>query len=460
MNMKNLLLIMIFALPQVYLAQIISVGSGHVVLKCENGETYTSGNNYYGQQGQGASVGNVFSFSRVSVLDSVKAGTAGGGHVLIVTVNGQVWSWGQNDAGQLGIGNYVNQDLPWVIDTLNKIIYARGGKYHSLFLKSDSSVWGCGDNALGAVGYNTPPYSFNKPVKIDTLKQIIKVSAGSGFSLALEQSGKIWAFGQNYWGQLGNGLIQHTTKPELLSGIHSVIDIDAGSSVSYAITSDGKVWGWGRNMDGELGNAVPRDNTPHPNPVIIPGISNAVQVEAGYRYALALLKNGTVMAWGRNKFYELGDSTSINRYNPVKVKNLKQIHSISANVGVAFAVDSSGQIFSWGYSPLGALASGMDTLKPVPTQVNFTDCNPLVSLTEKTKPSSTGPSLYPNPTSGPIHWPANTSVQAALLMNLNGQVLLHQENPASLNIDQLPDGLYFLKVKTEAGWSSSKIIKH
>ena len=457
--MKNLIFIIIFWLPQVHSAQIISVGSGHALLKCKNGDAFTCGNNDFGQQGQSPSAGNVFSFAVLNTLDSIKAIAAGGGHAIAIAQNGKTWAWGQNDAGQVGIGNYTNQYQPVVIDTLEHIVAASGGSYHSLFLKSDSTVWGCGDNSLGAVGKPVPPYSFNKPVRIDTLRRIVKISAGRGFSLALDKSGTVWAFGQNYWGQLGVATTQNKSTPTALAGISHVTDIDAGSSVSYAVTGDGKVWGWGRNKYGELGNAVPRDNNPHSTPVEIPGISNAVQVEAGYRYALALLKDGTVMAWGRNKFYELGDSTTTNRYTPVKVKNLQNIHSISANVGVAFAIDSFGQIFSWGYSPLGSLASGMDTLKPVPTPVPFSDCNPLISLAESAAKTLPRTEFYPNPTRGKVYWESGTPIEEAVLFDLTGLPVKHFNRPTVLDITEVPKGMYLLKVKTGDDWVVRKIWK-
>ena len=438
-------------------AQIVEVGPGFTMLRCQNGNVYSSGSNTDGALGLGTK-DSAFYFTQIQI-DSVSQISTHGGHVIAVMNNGNVSGWGQNDVGQLGDSSFQNIPSPVNIPFNAKIIQVEAGKYHSLFLDSNGQIHGLGSNLFGKLGTLRPPYSHLAPVLIPGIDSVIKISAGDNHSLAIRNDSTVWSWGYNSWGQLGHGNTLDTSKPRQVMILSRVIDIDAGISESYAVTFDGRVYGWGKNSQGELGNAVARDNNPHPNPVVIPGISNAVQVEAGYRYALALLKDGTVMAWGRNEFYELGDSTTTNRYTPVKVKNLRHIHSISANVGVAFAIDSSGQIFSWGYSPLGSLASGMDTLKPVPTPVNFTDCNPLVSVPEVSRRTIQEPEFYPNPTTGKIHWKSNIPIAEAVLLDLTGQPVKRFYKPSALDITEVPEGMYLLKVKTGNEWVVRKIWK-
>ena len=438
-------------------AQVIEVGPGFAILRCQKGAVYSAGSNIDGALGLGATT-SVKQFSPIG-LDSIVQVSTHGGHVLALNTQGEVYGWGQNfDAGQLGLGNLNNQFSPTKINSIDSILMVSAGSYHSLFLKEDSTIWGCGENTYGELGQDPPPYSVSSPILINGINSIVAIDAGFGTSLALDKVGNLYAWGANYWGQLGIGSTQNKATPTLVSGLSNVIDFSA-ETTSYAVTSDGKVWGWGRNKYGELGNAVPRNNTPQTMPVQIPGINNTVQVEAGFRYALALRKDGTVWAWGRNAFYELGDSTTTNRYTPVQVKNLKHIHSISANVGAAYAIDSMGVIYSWGTSPLGALASGNDTIKPVPTPVPFSACNPVIGIASLESPRPNSLEFYPNPVQENLFWDGPTSLDKLEIKSLEGKSIWRGENVTELNLHFLKPGLYLIWVQHESSNTHFKFLK-
>ena len=451
------LIIILGCIPTFHFGQIIDIGSGFTIVRCANGDVYTCGDNQYGQLGSGAVGGNIFYFKSTASLDSVIAVSGGGGHTLSVKSDGSLFSWGLNDAAQLGNGSISNESIPTLVDSIDPVVQVSAGFYHSLVLTSDSSVWAFGDNSFGALGFPPPPYIAFRPKKIDTLKNVAKVSAGVDHSTALTRAGELWVWGQNQWGQLGIGSLNSMHKPQMIRNL-KLVDVEADRYTTYGIDTSGFVWAWGRNKNGELG--VANNGNRYQNvPVQIPGISNAMAIAVGYGFALVLLQNGKVMAWGKNNFHQLGDSTTVNRYSPGLVKNLDRIKIIAANDAVAFAIDSSGQIYSWGGSSSGSLASGMDTLKPVPTPVPFSDCNPLISLAESAAKTLPRTEFYPNPTGGNVYWESSTPIEEAVLLDLTGLPLKHFNRPTVLDITGVPKGMYLLKVKTGDDWVVRKIWK-
>jgi alpha-tubulin suppressor-like RCC1 family protein len=427
-------------------AQVIEVGPGFAILRCQKGAVYSAGSNIDGALGLGTTT-SVKQFSPIG-LDSIVQVSTHGGHVLALNTQGEVYGWGQNfDAGQLGDSSFLNIFTPVKIISHLDIIQLEAGISHSLFLTRKGVVYGLGSNQFGKLGTPRPPYTHLVPTLINHIDSVIQVSAGFYHSMALKADSSLWTWGLNVMGQLGHGTTVDTAQPLRVSLPAKVVDFDAGTSESYAVTEDGLVYGWGKNSQGELGNAVPRDNNPHPNPMPIPGLNNVVQVEAGFRYALALRKDGTVWAWGRNAFYELGDSTTTNRYTPVQVKNLKHIHSISANVGAAYAIDSMGVIYSWGTSPLGALASGNDTVKPVPTPVPFSACNPVIGIASLESPRSNSLEFYPNPVQEKLFWAGPTSLDKVEIKSLKGKSVWRGENVTELNLHFLKPGVYLIWIQ-------------
>ena len=209
------------------------------------------------------------------------------------------------------------------------------GAYHSLAVRTDGVVWSWGQNTDGQLGRGVTSLSPQAtPLPITLPRPMTAVAAGRGHSLALDETGHVWAWGRNNRGQAGGAnpsvRVLVPTQVPLLSGITAIA---ARADYSLAVDANGAVWAWGQNTDGELGQplAGPDDNA-HPTPVqvvipaLAPGdpylpqgpsdpinpadITKIVSVAAGGHHVLALGRTGRVWGWGRNDFAQVGTGTS------------------------------------------------------------------------------------------------------------------------------------------------------
>jgi alpha-tubulin suppressor-like RCC1 family protein len=167
------------------------------------------GYNGFGQLGDGT-YNNPFWPEQI-VSSNVTAIAAGESHSLFLKSDGSLWVMGNNYYGQLGDGTYNNTNLPEQIVASNVTAIA-AGYTQSLFLKSDGSLWAMGYNTDGELGDGT--YAIhNRPEQI-LAGNVTAIAAGDGYSLFLKNDGSLWAMGYNGWGQLGDGTYNSTDQPE------------------------------------------------------------------------------------------------------------------------------------------------------------------------------------------------------------------------------------------------------
>ena len=253
--------------------------------------------------------------SDVPVAAAIAGGTtvtsvaAGGAFALALTSTGQVLAWGQNNLGGLGDGTYANSALP-VSVTLpsgTTVTAVAAGNEFALALTSTGQVLAWGDNfagQLGNGGTSVEPYS-DLPVSV-TLPSgttVTAVAAGYDFALALTSTGQVLAWGDNNFGQLGNGTTTSVVTPvsAVVPAGDTVTQVVSGSQIdsSYALTSTGQVLAWGDGSGGALGNGSTADSST-PVVVSIPGSMAATAVTAGYLFAAALTSTGSTLTWGSN----------------------------------------------------------------------------------------------------------------------------------------------------------------
>jgi alpha-tubulin suppressor-like RCC1 family protein len=250
---------------------------------------------------------------QVSKLSGVVAVAGGDQHALALLEDGSVWAWGVNGKGQLGDGKAgLPEDVPVkVIGLTERVTAIAAGAEFSLALLESGKVVAWGANESGELGDGSTTSS-DVPVEVTGLGEKVKaIAAGSTgqFALALLESGKVVAWGTNGSGQLGNGTTKGSEVPHEVSGLsEKVTAIAAGGIVSLALLESGKVVAWGNNNYGELGNGTTTNSSV---PVPVSGLSGVAAIAAGEVSSFALLSGtGKVMAWGHNEVGELGDGTS------------------------------------------------------------------------------------------------------------------------------------------------------
>jgi alpha-tubulin suppressor-like RCC1 family protein len=310
-------------------------GSSHSLALLANGTVLSWGYNGQGQLGDGKSCTEQCESDvpvAVSGLTEVTAIAAGGDFSLALLKNGTVMSWGNNEVGRLGdgkSGSEFDTDVPVQVSGLTEVTAISAGDAHSLALLKNGTVMSWGLNSEGQLGDGLSGFENDSdvPVPVSGLSGVASVAAGGLHSLAVLSSGAVMTWGSNSDGQLGTGsstgpetclsTIPCAKKPVAVSGVTEASAAAGGKYFSLALQKSGAVVAWGNNQTGELGDGV----TEGPErcsgnvecstkAVPVSGLTEAVAISAGDRFALARLKAGGVVAWGENAEGELGDGTT------------------------------------------------------------------------------------------------------------------------------------------------------
>lgn len=227
--------------------------------------------------------------------------------------------------------------------------------FHSVFLDQTGQVWTWGDNRFGQLGNGTTT-AHTTPEKISGLPPVAAVAVGGGHTLALTPDGQVWGWGGNFDNTLGvstETTIQ--TEPVLISGLDHITAIATGDGHGVALRSDGTVWTWGINTDGQTG--LPQDGN-HPFPEQVPNMDSVISIAAGDSHTLLLREDRTVWASGFNANGQLGDTTIRSRSEFSQVKNLQNVVALDAGETFSMAADAYGDVWLWGDNRLGQI--GLD----------------------------------------------------------------------------------------------------
>src|SRR5215217_2216276 len=304
----------------------IAGGANHSLALKNDGTVWAWGLNEDGELGDGT---NTDSSTPVEVKDpndpsgylsEVETIAAGSSHSLALKDDGTVWAWGNNESSQLGDGTNANSTQPVKVANLSGVeaISGGGAPSYSLALKDDGTVWAWGDNRasqgtrIGGQLSDDEVTSSNTPLQVSDLPGGIEaIAAGAEHGLALKDDGTVWAWGNNWFGQLGNGTTTDGTQttcevtmiggrtssscpdsntPVQMSEVGGIEAIAAGGAHGLALKDDGTVWAWGMNQDSQLGNGTYTLGTSTPGvntPVQVSNLSTVKAIAGGGLHSLA-----------------------------------------------------------------------------------------------------------------------------------------------------------------------------
>lgn len=286
---------------------------------------------------------------------------AGHGHSLFLKSDGTVWSCGANWGGQLGDGTYSDRWTP--IPVIADIKAIAAGEMHSLFLKTDGTVFAVGAGNDGRLG-NGSAQDKNIPVQVQ-ITGVKSIAAGRAFSLFLKEDGTVWGCGENGTGQLG--IEQNSNYPTVpvQIPISDVTAISAGYNHSLFLKADGTVWACGYGGQSWSGNPI-GDGTKQT--VYVPkqimsgckGVFASCGTQMGSR-SFFINIDGTVTGTGVNGWGELGDGTTIGRYTPVPTLIIGPVRSVATGSYQSFFLKEDLSVWGCGYNQRGELPTGSTT---------------------------------------------------------------------------------------------------
>jgi len=328
----------------------VTAGYGHSLFLKSDGSLWGMGRDDWGQLGftqPPYSTNNPVEI----ISDNVTNIAAGINHSLFITSDGSLWTMGYNSDGQLGDGTFDNTNLPIQIvsSDVDVIAVAAGGR-HSLFIKSDGSLWGMGCGLYGELGMGTWD-STNKPEQV-VANGVIAVAAGWNHSLFLKSDGSLWGMGANGAGELGDGTTLGINHPEQIVS-NGVVAIAAGYEHSLFLKSDGSLWAMGYNRFGQLGDGTTVDSH---TPELI--VSNGVIAIAGGGYHSLFLKtDGSLWAMGWNEYGQLGDGSTNNINQPKKIIS-DSVVAVAGGAAISLFIKSDGSLWGMGGNWSGDLGDG------------------------------------------------------------------------------------------------------
>lgn len=230
-------------------------------------------------------------------------------------------------------------------------------------------IWAWGANGSGQLGDGSMANAA-MPVQAGTQTDWVHVVAGDNHTFGLKQDGTLWSWGANSYGQLGDGTTLSGDIPRQVGEDDDWSSLSAGDGHVLALKRNGTLWAWGRNDFGQLGN----DSTSHVSMPQQIGIdTNWRSVSAGSQHSVALKNDGTLWAWGRNQFGQVGDGSTTSRRVPLQIGVAADWDRISAGGLHTTALKSDGTLWAWGRNTDGQLGDGTTSQRNAPKQIGLDD---------------------------------------------------------------------------------------
>ena len=444
--------------------------------------------------------------------------SAGQNFTLGIKADGTLWGWGQNsNLLGLGLGNLANQNLPTQIGTANDWLTVSAGTIHSLAVKTNGTLWAWGNGQYGQLGNGLFNSATPNVTQVGTATDWLKVSAGNRFSLAIKNTGTLWSWGWNFTGQLGNGLnTPDLNLPAQVGTSNNWRKIDAGDQHSLAIDASGALWAWGNNTFGQLGDGT---NTTSLSPIPIGTATNWAVISAGTDHSMAIDSNNILYTWGNNTNGQLGDGTNTASNIPIAISfassgTVSLYVAISAGQTHSLVIKNDNTLWSCGFNNQGQLGLGNLVNTNVLTQVGTANTwsaisaghthshavdfntdvwstgrglegelgigsniafNTLQAVGCPTTPLSTNEiklfkaTVYPNPTNGIVNLSYNLENDSTITLrvtNIQGQIV--QENKIdksngsqtdSIDLSSVSNGMYFISITSANETYTAKVIK-
>jgi alpha-tubulin suppressor-like RCC1 family protein len=296
---------------------------------------------------------------RVKILYVFEDYWGKGYNVLIVTKDDKTYAFGRNSYNQLGFGhNKVVNEIQIVEELCDQQIIDFAGWRHCIARNSSGKVYCWGYNEMGLLGNGSQDNIYHKPILNQYLNNefVVDISCGARHSLVLTNYGEVYAWGRNWDGQIGNGCNDDQLIPIKVKGFNNerVVMISCGRFHSMALTECGHVYSWGDNECGQLGI---RKKVETPNSPIIIEIkrNNKInhtfkKISCGHSHSLLLSEEGVIYAFGNNECGQVGVGNNSKVKSPQKIRHKNKFIDIKCHFSnnISIALSESNVFYIWG----------------------------------------------------------------------------------------------------------------
>jgi len=294
-------------------------------------------------------------------------------------IGGEVLALGSNNHGQLSLGSMKKTaNNPTLIYNLKNIIQISAGSDFTLFLDNKGIVWATGSNQYGQLGLgNTDRYWYRE--RNFSLQNIVQISSGKNSSLCLDRKGNVWGFGSNGTGELGLGDIVGTRHPILIESLENIVQVCCGNNYSICLDNKGQVWGLGVFFEKQALKDIS-----HRLPVLIPHINNIIQVSIGESHSLYLDDRGYVWGLGNNYHGQLGLGVFFDGEGKFNlIHQLVDIVQVCCGVCHSICLDRHGKVWVFGLNTNGELGLGDIRNRYFPVKIEHLTGIVQISCTDK-----------------------------------------------------------------------------
>ncbi|AZB10812.1 T9SS C-terminal target domain-containing protein [Chryseobacterium sp. G0162] len=435
----------------------VSSGAYHSLALRSDGTLWAWGSNNNGQLGDGTSTSkNIPVQIGTSTWLKIAAGYS---HNVAIKADGTIWTWGSNQHGQLGDGTTTSNNNPTQIGTATDWVNIAVGYNHTFGIKSDGTLWGWGLNDYGLLGDGTT-INKNVPVQIGTANDWKMITAGSEHTLAIKTNGTLWGWGNTNNGRVGEGTTTSTiiSTPIQIGTAADWKNVSAGWLHSLGMKTDGTLWGWGNNSDGQLGDGTTISKS---TPTQIGTGTNWKNVSTNnYSSSVGLKTDGTLWAWGRNTYGQLGDGTTVRRLNPTQIGTATDRKIVAAGDYTTLVINTNGFLSGTGRNDDGEIGDGTNISKPIFTPIA---CPKDVLAVVENTPKTDQLKVYPNPVSDILTISFDQKIHSVTIYNAAGQLILAKaidDTKGTIDVSGFVSGLYLVKVNAANGFVKTvKVIK-
>jgi alpha-tubulin suppressor-like RCC1 family protein len=229
------------------------------------------------------------------------------------------------------------------------------GQAHTCGLDADSLAWCWGWNELGQLGIGTTSVSEPHPVRVNSGGRWRDIQSGAAHTCAINRSGRVFCWGTNFRGELGDGTKTQRTSPTAVSSTLTFTQLSTGRSHSCAVTDGGLAYCWGDGDRGQLGDGT---RTLRTRPVKVLGDLRFRHVRAGWEHTCGVTTTDEAFCWGRNQYGQLGTGNDLSRSKPTRVAGNRKFRLIRTGDFHTCALTPAGKAFCWGQNSFGEVGNG------------------------------------------------------------------------------------------------------